>query len=131
MSTETSIPDNYQELSKQILADTHAAMDEYFKEMEIFHAKQDASNERLMKVLERVMGKKWVKGLRELIEDCECCGIYRITRYKRGKPQKESFGPIKQMWVSQRAVGTEGDSWEGEIWVELTNGRCLELHFSC
>jgi hypothetical protein len=125
------IPDNYQERAAEMLIDAHAAMDDYFKEMDIIRAKETASTVRLMKVLERAMGKKWVKGLRMLIEDCECVGVPRITRRKRGSLQKENYGPIKQMWVSQRSYGMEGDSWVGEIWVELTKGRYLELPFSC
>lgn len=90
-----------------------------------------AHNDRLLKVLKKMKGADWIKGLDDLCNDCEVSDKMFISRRKPRKEywQKENFGPIKEMWVRQRAVGDSGDSWEGEIWVQIDSRRYLELHY--
>ena len=116
---------------------TQEDIDEAYRVMyeaeDALYKKARLSNDRLMGVLSRVKGKKWVRGLHRAIEDCEVYGVIRITRRAPNVRdwQKVNYGPIKGMWVRQWSVGTEGDSWEGIIWVQIVEGRWLEMMFSC
>ena len=105
---------------------------EAFAEIDAHNKRIKKSNDRLLKVLKAKMGVPWVKGLKALMKECEVYGWLRISRRKPNQRdwQKENFGPIKEMWVSQRSVGDSGDSFEGEIWVQIDKRRYLELHFA-
>jgi len=64
------------------------------------------------------------------MEETEVGDAFKIVRKPRGESQKENYGQIKQLWVSQQAVGDSGDSWEGTVSVKIKEGRWLEMPFS-
>lgn len=34
-------------------------------------------------------------------------------------------------WVDQRSVGDSGDSFSGEVYIKLSNGKYLKYHYDC
>lgn len=109
--------------------DADLAMAEYALEEENRMAREIVSNGRLMALLLKIKGSKWIYDLGRLMEDCECMGLMRLSRRAGGEPQKEDFGKIKQIWVHQTLSCNCGDCWHGTIWVEIVAGRYLEMDF--
>jgi hypothetical protein len=58
---------------------------------------------------------------------------WEIVSEPSGKKQKETeFGhSIKFIWVDQWSVGTEGDSFEGYIEVQIKENKYLKFRYSC
>jgi hypothetical protein len=127
-------PETHETMIIDDIEETTKVMREYYEFLERGHRKIEASNARLLKVLTKIKGKNWVKGLRMALDELE--GIDSVIRVTRRKPKKcdwqaEDYGPIKGMWVEQWARGMDGDSWEGTIWIQVDAKRYLEMHYSC
>lgn len=108
-------------------------MEQYHAEMRAFHKEMDRRNTRLMDCLKRLKGRVWAEAVVNLCDDCGVYGYMSVTR-KAPSPKnwvrRGDFPPIKGFWVSQSSVGTEGDSWEGTIWVKIDSRRYLKLQFA-
>jgi hypothetical protein len=95
----------------------------------------DKKNQRVLKAIRSVKGKTYYKHLISYLKDAsvtEWCE-FEIVRDPVGDEQKvtEYGRSIKKEWVEQWSVGTEGDSFEGYICLELKPGRYLKFRFSC
>lgn len=105
-------------------------MREYYESLE----KTKKYNQRILKAIKSVRGKTFYRHLCNFIKESEATYYHQweIVREPVGDLQHVSeFGrDIKQEWVDQRSVGTEGDGWEGTICVELKPGKYLKFHFS-
>lgn len=91
------------------------------------------SNKRMLKVLRRVKGRVFVKRFLELVEACDRLnGKFYLSKVPRGKEHAENeFGRmIKYIWVDQRSVGTEGDSFEGTVSVEVKPNKYICFDYS-
>lgn len=88
-------------------------------------------NDRLLKVIKKIHGAKWIAGFKRLCEECGVEGRMLITRKKPAAKhwQKENFGPIKEMWV-QQFTGMLEDDFHGTIWVQIDRHRYLEMSFA-
>lgn len=95
----------------------------------------DNRNERVLKAIKSVKGKTYYKHLISYLKDASMpeWGEFEIVRQPIGDEQKvtEYGRSIKREWVEQWSVGTEGDSFEGYICLELKPGRYLKFRFSC
>lgn len=108
-----------------------AGMDEYFKGLE----QVDKRNNRILKAIKSVKGNTFYKHLVSLIKDAGSVSWdeWEIVKEPNGTKQKETeFGlSIKHIWVDQWSVGTEGDSFEGYIYVQLKKNKYLKFRYAC
>lgn len=91
------------------------------------------SNKRMIKILKRVKGRTFVKRFLEVVESCDGVrGKMYLSSVPKGKKQSEDeFGRlIKYIWVDQRSVGMEGDSFEGTVSVEVKPNKYLCFDYS-
>lgn len=106
-------------------------MDEYFKGIE----QVDRYNNRILKAIKSVKGKAFYRHLVSLIKDAGSVdwNEWEIVKEPNGAKQKETeFGrSIKHIWVDQWSVGTEGDSFEGYIYVQLKKNKYLKFRYAC
>lgn len=106
-------------------------MDDFHKYCEYVYRK----NMRILRAVKTVLGKTFHKHLKAYISNAEPIywAPWEIVREPTGTLQEVSeYGrAIRQEWVDQWSVGTEGDSFEGIICVPLKPGRYLKFHYSC
>lgn len=113
-----------QEEINQIMAD-------YDKSMREYHDEVDRKNNRIFKALTTVMGKTFVKRLKEYMEELESSNPIEIVRKTKGSYQEENYGIIKGAWVDQwENGGYEGDSFSGDVYVEVTKNRFIKFGYS-
>jgi hypothetical protein len=111
--------------------DMEKGMDEYFQWLQLV----DKRNSRVLRAIKTIKGKTYYKHLISYLKDAsvpEWCE-FEIVREPIGDEQKvtEYGRSITREWVEQWSVGTEGDSFEGYICLELNPGRYLKFRFSC
>lgn len=105
--------------------------------MEYFQGLHEVNrrNSRILKAIKAVKGKTFYRHLTALIKDANPTewGEWEIVKEPGGEKQKETeFGrAIKFIWVEQWSVGTEGDSFEGYIWVQIKENKYLKFRYSC
>lgn len=108
-----------------------AGMDEYFKGLQRVHK----YNNRILKAIKSVKGKTFYRHLLSLIKNSESVSWsqWEIVKEPNGERhiEKEYGREIKFIWVDQWAVGTEGDTFDGYIWVQLKENKYLKFRFSC
>lgn len=135
---------NYLRYQQQvIIPDRERIISEYVHEQRMYHDcysglvkyddECDRSNKRMLKILRKVKGRTFVKRLLELIESCDRLeGKIYLSRTPKGKKQSETeYGHlIRTIWVDQRSVGTEGDSWEGTVSVQVKPNKYLCFNYS-
>jgi hypothetical protein len=104
-------------------------MKEYYDYLALCRQK----DERLLRAVKKVKGKTFYKYLIELLEDRVDYTTMEIVNAPTGEHQSTNdFGrTIKEYWVDQRSVGTEGDSFEGTICVQLKENKFLKANYSC
>jgi hypothetical protein len=111
--------------------DMEKGMDEYFKWLQ----EVDKRNNRVLRAIKSVKGKTYYRHLISYLKDASVTewSEFEIVREPLGDEQKvtEYGRSIKKEWVEQWSVGTEGDSFEGYIYLELKLGRYLKFRFSC
>jgi len=92
----------------------------------------DRKNKRLLKAIKKVKGNTFYKYLLQIIEESEgISGLAEIVSKPVGEFQAEKYGrQIKGIWVSQWSVGTEGDSWDGIVYVEIKPNKYLKFNYS-
>ncbi len=90
------------------------------------------SNQRLLRAIKKVKGNTFYKYLLEIIEQSEGMkGKAIIVDTPTGKYQDEKYGrQIKGYWVQQWSVGMEGDSFEGNVYVEIKPNKYLKFGYS-
>lgn len=91
------------------------------------------SNKRLLKVLRKVKGRTFVKRFLEVVEASDGWnGKLYLSKTPRGRKHVENeYGRlIKYIWVDQRSVGMEGDSFEGTVSVEVKPNKYLCFDYS-
>lgn len=90
-------------------------------------------NQRLLRAVKKVKGRTFHKYLLSIIESCDRVkDKLEIDKEPNGDWQKETDcgRTIKEVWVDQWATGTEGDSWDGYLWVQLKANKYLKISYS-
>lgn len=110
----------------------NSMMDEVSKAKEA-HAKEMARiNNRILKAILKVKGKKFHDDLISIaLPEIEYCDSFSIIKKPTGERQSESWGAIKESWVWQHSSGDSGDSFYGEVCIKLKNNKYLSVPFSC
>lgn len=92
-------------------------------------------NNRILRAIKSVKGKRFYYHLKRLMKDCEAVhwDNWQILSAPTGEIQRErDYGRhITRVWCEQWATGTEGDSWDGYICVEIKPNKYLKFRFSC
>lgn len=126
-----------------VITDYERIVTEYVIEQRMYHDcysgltlyddECDRSNKRMLKVLRKVKGRTFVKRFLEVAESCDRVqGKIFLSKMPKGNQQVENeFGRlIKHIWVDQRSVGMEGDSWEGTISVQVKSNKWVCFNYS-
>jgi len=110
----------------EIYAEAFADMDRARKEVH-------KHNNRILRAVKRALGMKLRTAIYKTAKEMEACPYakWELVKKPRGDRQSHNIKPIDHVWVSQRAVGYEGDSWEGEIYIQLKERLWLEMHYIC
>ena len=89
-------------------------------------------NQRLLQAIKKVKGKTFYKYLVQIIKDSDrVTEKMEIVKEPCGTWQDEPFGrTIKGYWVEQWSVGTEGDSFEGFVCVQIKENKYLKFRYS-
>lgn len=141
---EISTALNYLQYQQNIVVpDRDRIIKEYVTEQAMYHDcysgltkyddECDRSNKRMLRVLRKIKGRTFVKRFLELAESCDRVnGKMWLSKSPNGKQQVENeFGRlIKNIWVDQRSVGTEGDSFEGTVSVQVKQNKWLCFNYS-
>ncbi len=128
--------ENYPEKSVEEIANKYIenelSMEEGMKAWADYENEICRHNARLLKAVKKVKGKTFYKYLSEIIEDSDkITGKMEIVTIPTGEFQKEKYGrQIKGIYVQQWGVGMEGDSWEGNVCVELKPNKFLKFSYS-
>lgn len=90
-------------------------------------------NNRILRAVKRTLGMKLRTAIYKTAKEMEACPYakWELVKKPRGDRQSHNIKPIDHVWVCQRAVGYEGDSWEGEIYIQLKERLWLEIHYTC
>lgn len=119
---EDSINADYDEKERIYKEQYNEIIEQCYKDMAAYDWETMRQNDRVFKAISNQLGLGFLSDLKILIEDCGCNERFKLVDEPTGKFQSESdFGCIVGIWITQYSVGTEGDSYEGTIWVKLKN----------
>lgn len=109
------------------------AMAEYGKWQDEYYGNIQRVNNRIIKAIKSVKGKKFEKNFIDLVTELEIGGnFWSFTGEPCGSPQNESYGLIKQFWVDQwRDGGYTGDDFAGDIYIKLKDKKFLKMGYEC
>ena len=105
------------------------AMDDYGKAMKEYHQGIERNNTPILNAIKAEKGNEWFAELKELMNESEVGGAFKIVDKPSGDEQEVS-GLIECEWIDQYSVGDSGDSWEGTVTVKISEGKYLEMPFS-
>lgn len=95
-------------------------------------------NSIILSSIKYAFGDKFHKSVLECLNEVQDLTVYEsmeIVIEPKGKEQKEDFGLIKKAWCDQWSVGMEGDSFNGNFYIELPKaikgGKFLKIPYSC
>lgn len=93
---------------------------------------EDDKNKLLLRGIRNQKGYTFYKHILDIIEESEGIkGLAEIVNTPTGKFQEEKRGRfIKGIWVEQWSVGMEGDSYNGNVCVELDKNKYLKFSYS-
>jgi hypothetical protein len=128
---DNPIPSRFELINRYL--DQEEAYAKHWKEMADYDNECYRSNQRLLKAIKRIKGRVFYKHLLQLIKDCD--RVYEkmcIVKEPGGEWQKETdYGrSITGVWVDQWSTGTEGDSFDGYVWVQLKPNKYLQFRYS-
>lgn len=68
----------------------------------------------------------------EVLDNCDLSGKMEIVEEPKGEYQKIKYSHwYNKLFVDQWSIGTEGDSYEGYIYVELDDKHWISIPFKC
>ncbi len=106
-------------MTQEQIDKVYADLSEYYKEI-------SEHNESILKLL----GENAKRDFEELMDCCNVTEKINFVDGPKGTDNKEHCGVFRNVHVDQRAVGMEGDSWDGYIYAHV-NGKWIEVPFSC
>lgn len=100
---------------------------EVYGELARYEFEISAYNDSIIKSL----GKRAPENFKALLDYADVTGKIEFVAEPKGENQKEKHGVFCEVWVDQRSVGTEGDSYEGFIYAGLKDNRWIKIPYSC
>jgi len=71
------------------------------------------------------------KSFKELVDSSELSGKIEIVEEAFGEEQSDEYDGYGKIFVDQRCVGIEGDSFAGSIYAQLSENKWLKIPYSC
>ncbi len=103
------------------------------KDEKFYKNKIVESDGEILKDIESKFGIKWIKAIKECMQESEACEYIpiKIVNKPRGEKQAESYGAFKFIYVNQTTNGGyEGDDFAGEVYIPLPDKTFLEFSYS-
>ena len=105
------------------------------KAIEALKAYNEECNKHNKEIMEQVVakvGNKALEDFKELMQLANVTGKLEIVSEPGGEvAQNESYGVFTEVWVDQRSVGMEGDSFEGFVYGKFADAEWLKIPYSC
>lgn len=107
---------------------------------EVYSGLTDYENEihdkncRLLRAIKNVRGRSYHYHFKGLLQSLDrVVGVIKFSSKPMGEIQTENgFGrAITTIWVDQRSVGMEGDSFAGTVSVQIKPGKFLIIPYEC
>jgi hypothetical protein len=96
-----------------------------YKELSEYNAEVAKHNDDIIKSF----GEKAKKDFDRLTDCCEISEKITIVDNPKGDKQNNGFGIFKDVYIDQRSIGLEGDSFEGEIYTKVKDvWYCLPFY---
>ena|ERR1700741_1455870 len=96
---------------------------------EVFEYEKSISDHNY-KIL-RKLGKKAKEEVAEMMEYCFITDKMKIVDKPSGTKQHEDYKFFKKVFCDQWSVGMEGDSYAGDWYGKIKNGKWLKIPYSC
>ena len=128
-------PDGFKKFIEWIAeAQRMAEDDEMMREMMEAELKREQEiadqNTKLLDELEKELGKKYIKDIRECLKESEAHGKLEIVDHPDIKPQEEDWGSFDHILVDQYCNGGYvGDDFAGWVYIPV-GGKYLKSHYS-
>jgi hypothetical protein len=104
-------------------------MQEAYEEEKARDAKTEIHNTVVLKQLLDEKGFNFVAAFLSDFLECECYGDISFCEKPTGKAQSDTWGKTKGVYVDQHCDGE--DSYWGDIYWPVSEGRYIKCHFSC
>lgn len=114
-------------------AATFIAIDDGYKAMDEAQQAADAENNALLEKIKTEFGAIYTSHIEECLRESEAPADFtrlEIVEKPTGKAQAEDWGSFKKVYVEQWSVGTEGDSFDGYLYIPLPDDKFLKAAFS-
>jgi hypothetical protein len=110
--------------------------DEYHHAMDQYHNEVNRVNDRIFHAIKSVKGRKFFNDINKFMvaqgkDGIDTGGAYALVRKPKGKYQDEDWRSFKGIWCDQWSTGMEGDSWSGNMYIQLKKNMWLEIGYSC
>jgi len=89
---------------------------------------QTKKDNSIIEKAKKYLTKKQIKIFEADLEDIEYIWGCKFVDKPKGEHQRN---PFYEEWVDQRNVGDSGDSFVGEVYIKLSNGKYLEYSYEC
>ena len=104
--------------------------DEYMAEMDLIHKAINDHNEIILDDLQKELGEKYIKDIKDCLEDCEVNGKLTIVDNPGIEPQTDDWGSFDHILVDQYIDGgMDGDDFAGYVYIPI-GGKYLKSHYA-
>lgn len=114
-----------------------AMYDEVYKPIVEWGEQIQKNNEALMKEIKKEVSGSLYYGICRYLKDLKENSYYvdqmeyKIVDKPQGKYQKEKWSKdLQGLWVEQWSEGMEGDSWAGNVYIQIGKDRYLTVNYS-
>jgi len=96
---------------------------EYYRDIELHH-------KSILELVGSEYGPKILKKVEKFLKsEGEDCIIGKMKIVDKSYGEKNKGGGFGFYFVDQRSEGMEGDSWSGEFYLPMPDGKFLEIRF--
>ncbi len=89
---------------------------------------QAKKDNAVIKEAKKHLTKKQIERFEADLKDIEFVWGCKFVDKPKGEYQRN---PFYEEWVDQKTVGDSGDSFIGEVYIKLSNGKYLEYSYDC
>ena len=114
--------DYFEGMSEKDIKEYNDAM----KQLDDEAKEQYIKDQALIETVKKQVSKRIFKEIEYEIEESDNYSNFRIVNTPDGDPQRKD---IIKTWVVQCSVGDSGDSFEGEVFIELPDGKYLTWQY--
>jgi hypothetical protein len=105
--------------------------DEFCRIMKEYDNNIDNKNNEVFKEIKKLVGDKYLKDVKDCLEQSECYDIYELVEKPNIEPQEEDWNSFNHILVDQyRNGGFTGDDFAGYIFIPIKENIYLKAHYS-